>query len=263
MIRRSFQKSSAPLLAVVAAMASVWACSSTETAKPAAAGDPKAAAIDETLQHEKCEASMGRAEVVDANNDGKADITQVYDPKSSHEICAITDLNHDGKAEMYEYWDDAGNLRRKEFSFENTDALTAVELYKGGKLTERRLDTTGQRRVDTWDFYDESGRRIKRERDTSNSGRVDQWWTFNSDGTITIAVDKNADGQPDPENTITVTAAGTAVAPDAGTPASSTSSADGGGPPPPPPPPVLMPEDAGSPRDAGADGGKKKKKGNK
>ncbi len=243
-----------------------WACSSTEpTGKPAASTDPKAVAgIDEKITHEKCDASMGKVETVDANNDTKADITLVLD-KGGRNVCRVTDLNHDGKPEMVEYWDDAGNMRRRELSFENTDAVTAVELYKGGKLSERMLDTTGQRRIDTWDYYDDTGRRTKRERDTSNTGHVDQWWTFNADGTVTIALDKSGDGQPDPENTITVTAGGSAVTADAGAapaPSASVSSSDAGNVAPPAAPPVIYPDGQEVLGDAGT-ATKKKRKGTK
>ena len=254
-------RSKAPLVVVIAAVVGVWACSSNEAPKPAVSADPKApAGIDETLTHEKCDASMGRAEVVDANNDSKPDITLIVD-KANKNVCRVTDLNHDGKPEMYEFWDDAGNLRRRELSFENSDAVTAIEIYKGGKLSERMLDTTGQRRVDTWDHYDDSGRRTKRERDTTNTGRIDQWWVFNADGTVTISVDKNGDGQPDPENTITVTAAGVAVSADAGAPAPSASApvGDAGAALTSPAPPVIYPDGVTTVVDAGAPGGKKRR----
>ncbi len=265
MILRSCLQSNAPWVLLVGALGA-GACGGTEpTSKPATSADPKAVAgVDEKIIHEKCDSSMGKVETVDANNDAKPDITLVVD-KGGRNLCRITDLNHDGKPEMVEYWDDAGNLRRRELSFENTEAVTAIELYKGGKLSLRTLDTTGQRRIDTWDYYDDTGRRIKRERDTSNAGHIDQWWTFNVDGTVTIAVDRRGDGQPDPESTITVTAGGAAVTADAGpapAPGASASNSDAGNVPPSAAPPVIYSDGQQVLGDAGTPA-KKKKKGNK
>lgn len=247
-------------IAISVAGLSAWGCSGNEPAATSkTAADPKDQGIDETIKHEKCDESGNRVESFDANNDGKADIKRVFDAKANREICRISDLNRDGKPDMFEYFDEAGNVRRRELAFENTDAITKVEIYQGGKLVEAQLDTTGQRRLDTWIHFDPAtGKRSKIERDTGNDGKIDEWWTYNDDGTVTIAKDKNGDGQPDPDATMTVTASGTLITPDAGPPANANTSSEAGAPPPPPPPPVLMPEDDAGALDAGADAGKKK-----
>src|SRR6202034_1179215 len=39
--------------------------------------------------------------------------------------------------------------------------------------------------------------------DSTNDGRVDQWWTYDGDK-VTIAIDRNGDGKPDPADTVTI-----------------------------------------------------------
>jgi hypothetical protein len=159
----------------------------------------------EALEHETCD-TTGKIEGLDTNNDGKPDILRVFDG-NHHEKCRTIDLNHDGRPDLYEYFDSAGALRRREFCYDNTGSINAVEYYESGKLVRREYDTTGQHRLDTWDWFDpnaapdpSTGRPphpIRRERDTRGSGTVDQWWTWEG-SKITIANDRDGDGRPDP-----------------------------------------------------------------
>jgi hypothetical protein len=166
----------------------------------------------EALSHEGCSESGNRVEVLDTNNDGKPDIRRVFD-KSGHELCRVVDLDHDGRPDMYEYFDASGTVRRREFCYDDTGVVNAIEYYEGGKLVRREYDTTGLHRIDTWDWFDpgaaldaKTGRPAhpsRRERDTTGDGRVDQWWTWNGDK-VTIAVDTNGDGKPDPASVLTL-----------------------------------------------------------
>ena len=218
-------------------LVALCACSSNaETKNGGEAQNPDG---PKALEHEKCDASMGRVQILDADHDGKAELTQVFDKTTGRELCRVADLNHDGKPDMYEYYNADGSLRRREGAYDSTDAVSEIQIYEGGKLVKRERDTTGQRKVDTWDTYDPaSGKLIKRERDNNGDGKVDQWWTWDGDK-ITIAVDKNGDGQPDPDQTITVDSSGQAIA----KPQSHGDADAGAGPAPPPPvnPPVIMP----------------------
>jgi hypothetical protein len=164
------------------------------------------------LSHEDCSESSNKVETLDTNGDGKPDIRRVFN-KAGREICRISDLNHDGKPDLYEYYDDGGNVRRREYCYDDTGAVNAIETYDGGKLTKREYDTTGLHKVDTWDYFDGSspvdaktGRPThpsRRERDVTGDGKPDQWWTWSGDN-VNIAVDSNGDGKPDPASALTL-----------------------------------------------------------
>ena len=141
---------------------------------------------------------------LDTNGDGKPDIKRLYDTKTGKELCRITDLDHDGKPDLFEYYDANGGLRRREAGYDQSGIIDAIEQYQNGKLAKRELDTTGQHRVDTWDYFDPAtGKRLRRERDSTNDGKVDQWWTWDGEK-VTIAIDRNGDGKPDPTDTVTI-----------------------------------------------------------
>jgi hypothetical protein len=215
------------------------------------AKSPTGSAHPDRPSHEPCGGSQGQVASVDANGDGKPDITRVTD--HGREVCRSVDLDHDGKPDLYEYFDSSGEIRRREFCYDQTGTVNAIEIYEGGKLARREYDIGGQHKIDTWDWFDPNGpidpktgrppHPIRRERDTKGSGQVDQWWTWNGDQ-VTIAFDKSGEGKPDPEtavvlgpdgNPVTAPPAGTpaipGAPPDAGlTPAPAVSSADGGQP---------------------------------
>ncbi len=224
------------------------ACGGGKDAGVAAAKLPEGVR-SQSIEHESCDESGHRVEAVDVNNDGRPDIKRVY--AGTQEICRISDLNRDGRPDLFEYYDKTGQLRRREADYDDNGLVNAIEIYENGKLVRAELDTTNQGKIDTWDTFDPAtGKRIKRERDATGDGRVDQWWTWNGDQ-VTIAMDKNGDGQPDPETVITLGGNGAAVSPpvaaavDAGAPSA---------PPPPPPPPAPSAELSPSVSDAGAPG---------
>lgn len=208
----------------------------------------------QAIEHESCDESGHKTETVDVDNDGRPDIRRVYD--GAQEVCRISDLNRDGKPDLYEYYDKAGQLRRREADYDDNGLVNAIELYEGGKLVRAELDTTNQGRIDTWDTFDPStGKRTKRERDTTGDGRVDQWWAYNGDQ-VTIAMDKNGDGLPEPDAVITLNASGVAITPaptanaDAGAteaPVSTTAPTE-------PPPPPSSPSPSPSPTELSPNG---------
>lgn len=174
----------------------------------AASGGP--VARSETIEHQACDLSGAHVESLDTNGDGRPDIRRAYDG-SHHELCRAVDLNSDGRIDLYEYFDGAGAVRRREFCYGDTGEVNAVEIYQGGKLTQRSYDTTGQHKIDTWDWFDpgtaidaKTGRPVhpaRRERDLMGAGSVNQWWTWNGDQ-VTISTDRNGDGTPDPDSTV-------------------------------------------------------------
>ncbi len=211
-----------------------------------------------TINHEACDESGGKVEVVDVHNDGKHDIKRIF--KNGKEVCRISDLNRDGKPDMFEYYDDNGQLRRREADYDDNGIVNAIEIYENGKLVRAELDTTNQGRIDTWDYFDpNTGKRTKRERDATGDGRIDQWWTYDGDK-VTIAMDKNGDGNPDPESVITLGAGGQVIA-TGPTDAQDAGAAPAPAPPPPEPSPSPSPTDpsptmntpdAGGPKRGGA-----------
>jgi hypothetical protein len=191
------------------------------------------------LEHEACPETGNRVEGLDTNSDGKEDIRRVFD-KGSHELCRIADLNHDGKPDLYEYFDASGTIRRREYCYDDTGVVNAVEYYEGGKLARREYDTSGQHRIDTWDWFDpaaapdpKTGRPahpVRRERDTSGDGIVDQWWAWEGNK-VTIAVDHTGDGKPDPDTAVVLGGDNSPAAPPpapAPSPAASAGAGDGG-----------------------------------
>jgi hypothetical protein len=178
----------------------------------AAAGPKGPGGPSTVLAHEDCSESGNKVESLDTNGDGKPDIRRIF-AKSGKELCRIVDLNHDGKIDMYEYYDDSGNVRRREYCYDDTGQVNAVEHFTGGKLSQREYDTLGMHKVDTWDYFDgsaptdaKSGRPThpsRRERDLTGDGRPDQWWQWSGDN-VTITVDKDGDGKPDPGSAITL-----------------------------------------------------------
>ena len=215
----------------VCAPPAVFACGSSANSSGVAAAKLPSGSRDESLAHEQCNEAGNRVEQLDTNNDGKPDIRRVFD-KSGHELCRVVDLNHDGHPDLYEYFDTSGNVRRREFCYDDTGVVNAIEYYDAGKLSRREYDTTGMHKIDTWDYFDgapmdaKSGRPThpaRRERDTTGDGHVDQWWTWSGDN-VTIAVDTNGDGKPDPNSQLTLDKSGQAVG--------SASAQDNGAPPP-------------------------------
>lgn len=95
--------------------------------------------------------------------------------------------------------------------------MNAIETYEGGKLVSREYDTSGQHKVDTWEWFDpgatadpKTGRPAhptRRERDTTGHGMVDQWWTWDGDK-VSIATDRDGDGKPDPASAIVLGGSG-------------------------------------------------------
>ncbi|MEO6419504.1 MAG: hypothetical protein ABIP39_08875 [Polyangiaceae bacterium] len=217
------------------ATAGIIACGGSDATVTADAKLPTGA-HSESMDHEACNESGNKVELLDTNNDGKPDIRRVY--AGGKEICRISDLNKDGKPEMFEYFDASGQVRRREADYDDSGVVDSIEIFENGKLVQRQLDTSGEHRLDTWDYFDPAtGKHTRRERDSMHTGHIDQWWTWEGEK-VTIAFDKNGDGKPDPSDTVVLgsvassSASSTAFpSAEAGAPPSTASSfsLDGGG----------------------------------
>lgn len=161
------------------------------------------------IEHEPCDEAGHRTIAFDTNNDGKPDIKRVMN--GDREICRITELKRDGRPNMFEYFDASGQIRRRESDYLGDGTANLIEHYEGGKLVRREFDTANHGRLDTWDFFDPAtGLLAKRERDTTGDGRIDQWWSYDASG-VTVTRDRNGDGLPDPDATLTFDRSGNLV----------------------------------------------------
>jgi hypothetical protein len=173
-----------------------FGCNSGPDAKSAADG---AQERDVRVVHEECNTSAGGSEHLDANGDGRADITIVKD--GAREVCRAVDLNLDGKVDVWSYMDDGGRLRRREYDFDRDGAIDQIVTYQGGIPTSGQRATLLANRLDTWDYY-QNGMLARTERDSDADARVDQWWEYSKPGCPMIHADANQDGKPDPGTTI-------------------------------------------------------------
>jgi hypothetical protein len=204
------------------------ACGGSDQATGAAKAPQAEAHHAEVLAHEPCNESGNRVDALDTNGDGKPDIKRVFDKGTGQELCRIVDLSRDGKADLYEYFETGGTVRRREYCYDDTGVINAVEYYEKGRLVRREYDAAGRHKIDTWDTFDptaavdpRTGRPAHpthRERDTSGDGKVDQWWTWNGDK-VTITADLTGDGKPDPATTIVLGADNAPIADNAPAPA--------------------------------------------
>jgi hypothetical protein len=203
----------APAAAIVLAAwpAFVVACGGADKVAAAPSAQGPGERRSEAIEHERCDEKGAHVEALDTNGDGRPDVRRVFDGQGGHEVCRLVDLNRDGRTDLYEYFDANGEIRRREFCYDDSGVVNAIEFYEHGKLTARVYDTTGQHKIDTWDWFDPHGpvdsktgrpaHPVRRERDIRGEGSVDQWWIWSGDR-LTISTDRNGDGRPDPQSVI-------------------------------------------------------------
>jgi len=154
---------------------------------------------DTQVTHEKCDVTSETVEKIDANGDGKPDITIVRE--GGRELCRAVDLNFDGVVDAYTYFDPAGQLRRRENDYDKDGEIDEITTFKSGQITEKDQSTALAKHLDTWDFY-QAGVLVRTERDSNGDGVIDQWWEYPKPGCPLIHADMNNDGRPDPGATI-------------------------------------------------------------
>lgn len=152
------------------------------------------------IVHEACDVDAAGAVKTDVNNDGRADIVRVMN--GAREVCRVLDLNFDGRVDNYLYFDEAGNLRRRESDFDRDGVIDEIGTYQSGRIVQKHRETNLDGKLDTWDTY-ANERLSQRLRDTNADGKVDQWWTFpdpSRPDCPVIAVDETGNGKPDTRN---------------------------------------------------------------
>ncbi len=154
---------------------------------------------DTRVTHEACDTGSSSAEKIDANGDGKIDITIVRD--GGREQCRAVDLNFDGVVDAYTYFDASGQMVRRENDYDKDGSVDEVSTFKAGQIAEKDQSTALAKRLDTWDFY-QAGALVRTERDSNGDGIIDQWWEYPKPGCPLIHADVNNDGRPDPGATI-------------------------------------------------------------
>jgi hypothetical protein len=154
---------------------------------------------DTRIAHEPCDVTAAEVQKIDANGDGKPDITIVL--AGGHELCRAVDLNFDGVIDAYSYFDPAGQLRRRENDYDKDGQIDQITIFKGGQIAEKDQSTAFAKHLDTWEFY-QAGVLTRTERDSNGDGIVDQWWEYPKPGCPLIHADVNNDGRPDPGATI-------------------------------------------------------------
>ena len=187
----------------IAATATLAGCSSTPA--PDEPGAQVAAVRRDTeLKHESCDLKSSDAVRLDANGDGRHEIVKVM--RNGKVSCKAVDLNMDGVIDFFVYYDDAGQVRRREYGYDRGNRPNEIVIYKNGVVVQKMRETNNDRKIDTWDYY-QNGRLVREERDSTGDGFVDQWWTFNRPNQpkcAIVVIDSDGDGKPEPESKLDI-----------------------------------------------------------
>ncbi len=191
----------APLV-ISASLLALTGCPNGERPGPEDPSKAASARRDTEMVHEDCDLTASGAQPTDANHDGSPDIVRVV--SGGREICRAVDINMDKIIDVYVYFDDSGQMRRRESGFDRDTRPDEIAYYEGGQLVRKERETNFDGKIDTWDYF-EGGRLAKEERDSTGDGFVDQWWSFNrpaQPGCAVVVSDGDGDGKPDPDSQI-------------------------------------------------------------
>ncbi|MGC4065379.1 MAG: hypothetical protein QM784_12165 [Polyangiaceae bacterium] len=200
-LRLSWGKGSsglAVMLSTVALTSGTFACSFGASAT-SGVKNSSGTERNRTVTHEPCELDSSGADKVDANGDGKPDVTVVRE--GGKESCRAADLDFDGKVDLYAYQDASGRMRRQELDYDRDGNIDEIQLFKDGELTEKHRSTMMVKRLDTWETYSQ-GRLVKAERDSDGNGKIDQWWDYKTPDCPLIRSDIDGNGEPDPTSQV-------------------------------------------------------------
>lgn len=188
---------------VLLLVAPAWGCGGAGNG-PKSAGDKGPTPRDTRIVHEDCPVEDGGAVAEDINGDGRPDRRTLSE--DGRIICRSLDFNFDGLVDAWVYWDERGQVRRRESDYDRDGRIDEVALYQAGALSERQRATTLSGKLDTWQHY-RAGRVASAERDSNGDEYVDQWWEYPDQRPPEcplIHSDVNGDGRPDPGATVDV-----------------------------------------------------------
>ncbi len=178
-------------------------CSGSTSTQVNSASDAKTRR-DEKIVHQECDINSNDAQKIDANGDGRPDITIVK--SGGHEVCRAVDLDFDGKIDAWVYRDPSGQVTRRETDYDRDGRIDEISKYKNGVLVEKDRATTLGGKLDTWEYY-KNGKLASAERDSDGDGVVDQWWEYPASGKPGCPIihsDIDGDGHPDPGSSVDV-----------------------------------------------------------
>ena len=119
-------------------------------------------------------------------------------------MCQWLDLNFDGVVDAWVYFDETGQVRRRETDYDRDGRIDEIAVFKGGQLESRKRATTLAGRLDTWEYF-ENGKLVRAERDSDGNALVDQWWEYprtQRQECPVVHSDVDGDGRPDPGATV-------------------------------------------------------------
>lgn len=156
---------------------------------------------DTRITHEPCDVGSKQAQRLDANADGIPDLVVVKD--GARELCRSVDMNFDGRVDVWVYYDESGQVRRRESDLDRDGQIDDISIYENGQLAARQNATKLGGRIDTWHFY-ENGVLTQSERDADGDAVIDQWWEYPQAKLEcpVVHTDVDGDGRPDPGATV-------------------------------------------------------------
>lgn len=179
----------------------VIACGSTPPAHQPVQPGEGGVKRDTRIVHEPCDVDGSRAQRFDVNGDGQPDLVVVKD--GARELCRSVDMNFDGRVDVWVYYDENGQVRRRESDLDRDGQIDDISVYENGQIVARQNATKLGGRIDTWHFY-ANGTLTQSERDADGDGVIDQWWEYPQAKLECplVHTDVDGDGRPDPDATV-------------------------------------------------------------
>ena len=199
-------------IAITIIMLSVIGCASasrSETAggkspSPVLRDEPKMITISAKGGALKLDPTEYTVREFDRNGDKKPDIVNVYKKNAGAEndgeqrlFIKIMDLNLDGKYDVYRFYDENGAVAKEELDLDFDGKIETTDIYRGGVVIQKEIDSQFDEKTDIWKFYDEKGVIVRLEEDQDGDGKVDYWEIYTNGALERIEKDTDRDGRPD------------------------------------------------------------------